>query len=253
MNGINYFTDRSMWSMRRQRQAEKRRILLEFLRDEVFTTVPVVEQLLGLMRVATRDTLESMERDGLLTRHALSPQFGNVHLWGITAVGQVVVLDGLPGEAATAARHFRPSDVPLHHLRHTIDLQLARVAATQAGWSHWRVERALARSNAERVRVDAVATAPDGIRWAIEMERTRKTAWRYDRILFERLRAIKARQFDRCVWICPDRASAQSLRLLITSKPTVRHPVTGDLLTVHPSIHHPPLAFTSLDRWPNLN
>lgn len=240
------------WQARMQRHADKIAQVLEFLRTEIYTTTPIVQELLGVAATPARLTLLSMQELGMVTRHKLRREESNgfLHdLWGITAEGQVLAFPLEPG-FRPAERWFRPGDVRPTLLQHTIQLQRARIAATRAGWRDWVPGIAMGRLRAGYIRPDATVLSPDSQLWAIELERTLKATARYERILFERLAAIKAGQFDRCVWICTDRVHAERLANVITTFQYVRHPKTGVRYAIHPANHHRQLSFLRLEQWP---
>lgn len=198
---------------RAARSAEKRQSLLRFLKDEVYTNADIVGLLLGLnSRQAVHATLTSMERDGLVTRATVETESGRkATLWGITPEGQFLAFD--PATEKPESRYFEPSRVGLSILLHTLDAQKIRILAERAGWSNWikgdRVGLAV-----KQGRPDALLTSPTGEVVALEIERTHKTYKRYQAILLERLRQIRAEKFSKCVWLVPSQAKAERLRVV---------------------------------------
>lgn len=236
---------------RAARIAWKRRQVLTFLRDEVYTSRAVIECLLDVTATPAKDTLAGLAREGLILHAELMKDGRPVHLWGITPDGQAVIAAEL--DAAPSARHFRPSDVGLSTLNHSLAVQRARVVAERAGWTAWRNGASLGKLQPDEPRTDALAVSPDGQRWAVEVELTNKTARRYERVLFDRLRAIKTGHFDKVVWLSPDAGRCASLERLIKSieEVNVEHAGRKQIVKIDPAVHHPRLAFVTLPNWPN--
>lgn len=238
---------------RKQRTEAKRRALLRFLRDEIYTTREAAQELLGLSSAPAKSTLAAMARDGLLHMQQVEcPNGWRPFLHGITADGQALAFD--EGEAVNS-KTFEPGRVGLTVLKHTITLQLARIRAERAGWRDWQAGDRLAKWAAEQGRPDAIATDPSGERWAVEVELTMKTTKRYESVLFDRLRQIRAGNFDRVVWISPDADRSRRLESIIKSIREFTREVSGTKqhIRIDPETHHPKLVFVSLDEWPHIS
>lgn len=234
---------------RTARAAEKRRLLLRFLRDELYTTADIVALLLGLkQRQAAYVTLASMERDGLLRREQVqTPDGWRVTLFGITPHGQAFAFDHAAGEAPVD-RCFEPGRVGLTVLRHTLDLQRLRLACMAAGWRDWIAGDRVAEWTAGQGRPDAIVTSPSGQRFAVECERTIKTTKRYQSILADRLQAARRGDFDKIVWVCPTAEQAARLATIIRSISYV--PIAGQQVAIDRERHHQALIFTHYGEWP---
>lgn len=238
-------------AQRAARIADKQRIVLRFLRDEIYSTAAVLSLLLGLSERQTRQTLAGMQRAELVSCKQMTTDSGwSPTLWGITPHGQAMATDA--GEFP-AERHFLPARVPLSVLKHTLGLQRMRAQAQHAGWTDWQSGDRLAKFEAE-ARPDAVASDAHGVRWCIEFERTMKTRTRYERVLFTRLRAVRAGQYAKCVWVCDTEHAASLLRGMLTSlrEFTIQHAGQKQRVVVDPERHHKLLTFTSIDKFPNL-
>lgn len=235
-----------------QRHSDKISQVLRFLRTEIYTTTPVVQELLDLSERPARMILGKMLEQGLLIRYRIAREHSNgfLHdLWGITAVGQGQACEPQANERP-AQRSFRPTEVRATLLKHTLQLQRARIAAISAGWSDWMPGTAMGQLRTGEARPNATVLTPDGQRWAVELERTPKAPARYARVLFERLAAIKAGQFDHCVWICTDQVNPERLGATIKRIECVRDPRTQLTHAIHPRVHHRRLSFLRLDQWP---
>lgn len=239
-------------AQRAERIAAKRLALLRFLRDELYTTSEVAQELWGLSASPTKATLAAMRRDELLRMEQVEcPSGWRPVLWGITAHGQAQAFDPASGETP-ADRTFEPGRVGLTVLRHSVLLQLVRLRAQRAGWDQWQAGDRLGKWEAEQGRPDAIAVDPSGQRWAVELELSMKTTKRYESVLFSRLRQVRAGSFDRIVWISPDAGQSDRLKAIIHGIREFTREVHGtkQLVQISPELHHPKLAFVSLDQWP---
>jgi hypothetical protein len=99
-------------------------------------------------------------------------------------------------------------------------------------------------------RPDALAASPTGKRVALEVERTMKTTKRYEIVLVQYLKLLKADELDLVVWASPTEDFSRRLRSIITSIQTVR--VEGKKVAIDPARHHCNLRFVSYGNWPNV-
>lgn len=235
---------------RAQRAADKRRVLLRFLRDEVYTTTPIAALLLGLSERQARRTVAGMERDGLLRteRVEIAPGYAYM-LHGITAHGQAHAFN--IDTEQPSPRYFGDRRVSPMFLPHGLTLQRLRVQAERAGWRDWTPGDRLAGFDND-ARPDAVATDTQGVLWCVECELTVKTTKRYQSVLFSRLRSIKEGRYARVVWICKDADTAKRLRAIIFSicEFTREHAGQKQKVVIDPARHHPLLHFTSITEFP---
>lgn len=239
-------------AQRKHRTEAKRRALLRFLRDEIYTTREGAQELLGLSAAPAKATLAAMARDGLLHMAQVEcPNGWKPYLYGLTADGQALAFD--EGEEVNP-KTFEPGRVGLTVLRHTITLQLARIRAERARWAEWQAGDRLGKWAADQGRPDAIAVDPQGTRWAVEVELTMKTTKRYESVLFDRLRQIRAGTFDRVVWISPDADRSRRLESIIKNIREFAREMSGtkQLVRIDPETHHPKLAFVTLDEWPSI-
>jgi hypothetical protein len=229
------------------RQNAKRGLVLRFLREELWSTASVLGEVMGIRaRQAVHRSLQQLENAGLLRRHTYTIFGRPLTIWGITAHGQACAFDPATEEPFSA--YFEPSRVSELTLAHAIDVQKLRVVAERAGWKDW--------TNGDRLgairdgkRPDAIAVSPEGVRTAIECERTMKTTKRYEVILAQYLQSLRREELARVVWLCPDTDMAARLRRIVTGIRTV--PVAGQRVAIEPARHHAPLRFLSFAQWPH--
>jgi len=237
---------------RKARVYAKRWAILRLLRNEIYTTREAVQVLLGVAATPAKMTLAAMARDGLLRMEQVEcPNGWRPYLWGITPEGQAMAFD--PATEQPVERVFEPGRVGLTVVRHSITIQLCRIKAERAGWTNWQSGDRLAKWEKDQGRPDAIATSPTGERMAVEVELTLKTTKRYEAVLWDRLRQIKAGNFDRVCWLTDDEDRALRLEAIIKSidEFTREHAGVKQKIRIDPEIHHSRLLFKSLTDWPN--
>lgn len=237
-------------AQRAERAGEKRKALLRFLRDEIYTTTSIAALLLGLGERQARRTVAAMEREALLRTERVEVAPGYAYmLHGITAHGQAFAFD--PATEQPSPRYFGDRRVSPMFLPHALTVQRLRLQAERAGWRDWTPGDRLAGFNDES-RPDAVAVDANGVVWCIEAELTIKTTKRYQSVLFSRLRAIKEGRYARVVWVCKDAGTAARLRAIIFAirEFTREHAGQKQRVTIDPGRHHALLHFTNIDQFP---
>lgn len=186
---------------RTARKHEKRERIIAFLRTNVFSTASVLGDVAEVRsRQAIHSTLRALNKEGLIrSAEVASDQGRRVLVWGITPHGAAMA--ARPGESIQTPT-FEPSKVNVTTLDHTLDVQRIQLCATRAGWSWKQGFGEFARSSAKYA--DAVTTRSDGVKIAIEVERTVKTVKRYAEILVAHLEARKEGKWDLIYYISPD-------------------------------------------------
>ncbi len=222
------------------RAQAKETLLLDFLASgEVWTTPPLIAQLLGLSLRRAFDQVQRMEREGLVVTEKIELGRG-VTLVGITSQG--LAYSAHPVAAQTA--RFEPGRVSESFVHHHIDTQRARLQAEAAGWT-WEAGKLLYNKGFLKV-PDGLATSPKGERVAVETERTIKTPLRYSQIIPQALKDIKAGRYDKVQYLSPQgRADAVSRALHRVQ--TVK--VGGDAVRLADS-HWARFSFSNLIDWP---
>lgn len=191
--------------------AEKRRRVLAFLRTETWTTPGVLSELIGDRSSASR-LVSSLERDGLVVVESLP--FGRKAV-GITPTGQAeaAAVTGKP-----PGRAFERGRVPVSTLDHRLNLQRLRISLARAGWSGWVYpdrQPVAQKSRKDTHRPDAVVTTPGGVRVALEVERTVKTAKRYRFVIGRHLAQISAGMYTYVIYACPTPAMAAAVAAVV--------------------------------------
>lgn len=229
------------------RRAHKREAVISFLREHIWSTQDILQQvLMHQSRQATHKSLRKIEAEQLIRRHVYPHLGGKLTLWGITPHGQAMAFD--PGNQKPISAYFEPSRIGEQGMQHHLDLQHLRLKAEGYGWKEWVDGDRIGRVGKDGRRPDAIALDPQGRLTAIECERTIKTLKRYDQILASYLRAIKVGTFSRVVWVAPTAEIAARLRVIITGIRSVN--VSGQRVAVEPDRHHAQLFFTHYGQWP---
>lgn len=232
---------------RAAKAAEKRRAVLRYLRDETWTTAELLGKVMGIKtRQTIHRTLTGMERDELIKRHSL-PIAGRVSLtlWGITPHGLAHAWD--EDEEYQDRPHFEPGRLALSRVPHQVDLQRARLQAEAAGWTEW--ERGERLGFKPVIRPDAITTRPDGLRVAIEVERTVKTRKRYQAIIRDHLTQIKEQKWAGVLYLCPEGIGPRVKRIFDSIEYVV---IDGQRVPLE-GAHRKRFKFVALEEWPNLD
>ncbi|RLW64705.1 MAG: hypothetical protein B6D73_10760 [gamma proteobacterium symbiont of Stewartia floridana] len=189
---------------RKERIAEKTRIVLGFLRDETWTDISVVRELLGFSSAqAAYQTMAKLERSGVVKRAEIQVSYGRpLTIWGITEMGLHYAFE--LDEPLQDRKVFEPSKVKPIVMQHKIDLQVARLKAEKKGWSDWVAGELLGKRIKCSKYPDAVSLDSSGTRIAIELERTIKSRKRYAEILVSHLVQRKKGDWDKIFYLSPD-------------------------------------------------
>lgn len=196
---------------RAARQEQKRRLILRFLRTEVWTTYSVLGELLEITHATTlRDTIRRLERDGEVVAETIQIGAINHKVIGITPHGQAMAWRPDSGEDLVG-KWYERSRLPLSQAHHSLDLQRLRIRLSRAGWKDWtnadRIapgERASAQVRDKRYkRPDVLARHPLLGVVALECERHVKTRKRYQDVVESHMTSMKQGRFSAVVWTCP--------------------------------------------------
>lgn len=233
--------------LRHKRMVEKQFLVLRFLRQHLWSTQNILQQVLMLeSRQASHKTLSKMEAALLIKRSNFSVLGKSLTLWGITPHGQAMAF--LPAIESPFMAYFEPSRIAVQNIRHELDLQQLRIDAEHKGWTNWTDGARIGEIPKDGKRPDAVAIDPDGRTVAIECERTIKTHKRYEQILVTYLRSIKSGKVDLVILVCPSKLISERLRIILTGIKTVK--IAGQKIAIDPIKHHVKLKFISYEEWP---
>jgi len=230
------------------RQLQKLEAVLRFLRQHLWSTQDILQQVLEVSsRQAAHKALTNIEKMGYVRRYTYDALGGNITVWGITHQGQAQAFN-VDTETIVSA-YFEPSRISEQTIRHQLDIQRLRLKAEALGWHGWMDGDRLGITDKNQKRPDAVGQDAFNNVVAIECERTFKSLKRYEQILVNYLQLIKAGNISSVVWVSPTLDMAQRLQSIIKS---IKHvTVAGQKVQINPIKHHVNLHFCCYSDWPN--
>lgn len=233
-------------ALRLQRKAQKEQALFRFLRQHLWSTQGILQQVMGLSsRQAAHKTLTTLEKRGLLRRHTYDALGGKITIWGITHQGQAVAFD--TESESFIPVYFEPSRISEQTIHHELDLQCLRLVAESRGWKNWQDGNRLEMQDKNHKRPDAIAQHSSGSIVAIECERTFKSLKRYEQILIHYLKWLKTENIHEVIWLSPTPEMSKRLQMMLTSISDVR--IQGQKVLIEPERHHQHLHFCSYAQW----
>lgn len=224
-----------------ERQAFRHGVVLSFLRDETWTSSQVLTELLGGSPALTSKTMGQLERQKCVVRYEVEPL--RQVLWGITPHGLAHAWND--NESMQKRAHFEPSKLSPLAIPHHLYIQRARLKAQRAGWEDWTPEALLPKGLIKRP--DAVVTAPDGRKIAIEIERHVKTVKRYEAIFSAYLQAIRRGEYHEVHYLAESFKFAGRLQRVFGLVTSV--PVVGERIQLTEK-HKAKFIVVALEDWP---
>ena len=233
---------------RKNRKDEKQLLVLRFLRQVLWSSQQILQVVMKLQsRQAAHKSLVQMEQAGLIKSHTFDALGGKLNLWGVTAHGQTMAFN-LDTEKPYSA-YFEPTRISEQLIRHQLDLQKLRIKAETHGWEDWLDGDRLGILNKNTKSPDAIVSNNNGLKVAVECERTFKTVKRYEQILLSYLLLIKNNTISEVVWVSPSQDIAKRLEVLVKSIKKLK--LAGQIVQIDPAKHHKNLYFCSYEDWPN--
>ncbi|MDP1775917.1 MAG: hypothetical protein Q8K94_04770, partial [Moraxellaceae bacterium] len=198
-------------SDRLHRAQQKRAIVLEFLADEVWSSIAIMQLLLDLSYSTTHALLKAMVAEGLLREKAM--------FVGSTSGARQILLVGITSHGvAMAPNVFDASRSPweaskTHALGvpHQLLTQRMRLRSADCDWSEWLPARRLMGLGIAKL-PDAQAIDSNGQQVAVEIERHIKTSKRYEAVVGAYIYEIRNHaRWTRVDYVCPNVQFAQRL------------------------------------------
>ena len=186
---------------RKERRQKQREQVLNFLRDEIWSSTCVLATLFCIKSLSSaKKALLQFEKESLI-RHSIIHESGypKTTLWGITPHGQTTAMD--LDKPTIQRTSFEPSKIKAIHLAHHLGLQQLRLKAENMGYSQWLPGTCLGKLTRNEKRPDAVAITPEGHQVAIEYERTAKSIKRYEEIMSAYLQLVKQGQYHHVLYV----------------------------------------------------
>jgi hypothetical protein len=235
---------------RRERNHEKIRILLNFLKEETYSDFSRLMLLFGFKDHKSFYTLiNKVTKMGLIQKHVMASNTMNIAIWGITSDGLAVVLT--PEDEILPSR-FEPYKLTGWTLDHHLDNQLARLILEKkgaTGWIHGDRKNFLS-SYKIRHRPDGLITLPGGKIAAIETERRLKTKARYQSIIESHVAARAASHWHYVFYITPDESKKRALKMHFDS---IKHFYGDGNQVPVTEAHREVFRFYTLDELKNLD
>ncbi|WP_235424020.1 MobC family replication-relaxation protein [Citrobacter koseri] len=235
---------------RRERNHEKIRILLNFLKEETYSDFSRLMLLFGFKDYKSLySLLAKVTKMGLIQKHVMASNTMNIAIWGITNDGLAIVLT--PEDDIMPSR-FEPYKLTGWTLDHHLDNQLARLILEKKGATGWiHGDRKNFLSNYKfKHRPDGLIKLPGGKIVAIETERRLKTKARYQSIMASHLLARTEKHWTYVFYIVPDE---QKKRALIMHFDSVKHVIINGLPSALEDKHRGIFRFYTLDELKQLD
>lgn len=206
----------STWIAKVNRQREKHYRITQWLSDfEIFTTVAIVAQLLGVSLSSSRRALEQLVKAGMLISEDHFIDGHSVKIYGITHSGLIA------SEADIEAPYFERGKIKSHYIQHKFETQRIRIIAEKMG-AFFIPER--------KIRIDqkGLKKIPDGImsiylndmrvpgnRICVEVEREPKIARRLNVVNKNYLHAMEIdEQIDCVLYLYPQKYLNGAIKLM---------------------------------------
>lgn len=216
------------------RIAEKRELILNWLKVEGHSTCEILSQMLGMKGQGAHNTLKAMERDGLLRSEDLPTGSKMKIIYGLTPHAAALASDFKNNELVN---YFEPGRVSAWTLQHSLSIQKLRLQLESEGWTDWKSDRQCKREGYHEkwLKVpDAIAVSPDGLKVAIEVERNYKSLKRYPEIMIGYLQMLKQEQVQKVNYYCVGQCKSTKMQQIFQSIKQLN--IKGELVTLQP--HH---------------
>lgn len=217
------------------RIAEKRQLVLDWLRSESFSTTDILSQLLGMKGQGAHNTLKAMVRDGLLRSEDLPTGSKMQVIYGLTPHAAMLASDF---ENDQIINYFEPGRVSAWTLQHSLAIQKLRLQLQAEGWVDWQTDKQCRREGQENnwLKVpDAVATNPEGERVALECERSYKSLKRFPPIMANYLQMMKQNRISKVHYYCTGQCDSEKMQQIFKSIKQVS--IKGQNIALQPEHH----------------
>lgn len=206
-----------------EQSRRKARDVLSFLRTSIYSTEPLLGQVMRIRDRATiHRSLVRMEQSAVIRRAFIPAGMSTLTLWGITSAGQQL---STPRGEDPSPLSFNTAKVSVSRLEHYLSLQQIRITGERFAWTRFVYCDRERRSNIAKaeskynVRPDLTALDPQGRRVAIECELSLKNPARYkDNIIPGHIRHLNSDQYDYVLWITKTPEDQQTLHQSLTAR-----------------------------------
>lgn len=185
------------------RGLEKKRLTLNLLKEDTFSTVGNLALFLQISRDNAYRTFKRLEKQGLVVldeRPWRFAQRGKCSIWGLTLKGSRAIV------GFESQRYYSAKKVSDTVIEHSLETQRAKIFALRAGWTWVSSRDVYQKAYKEPFKwlqvPDAIATSPKGEVIAIEVERSEKSLSRYKAIANNYCQMFYDKTVQHVVYIC---------------------------------------------------
>lgn len=217
------------------RIAEKRALILDWLKTEGHSTCEILSQVLGMKGQGAHNTLKAMQRDGLLRSEDLPTGAKMQVIYGLTPHAAMLASDFVNN---VMINYFEPGRVSPWTLQHNLSIQKLRLQLQAEGWTGWKSDRQCKREGQQNqwLKVpDAIAVTSDGQQVAIEVERSYKSLKRYPDIVASYLQMMKQEQIASVHYYCTGQCTSSKMQEIFHSIKQIR--IKGQVAALQPEHH----------------
>ena len=212
---------------------EKSRInqkkILKFLYAEKYSTSRILKELVSIKtKSGMCRLLRKMAKNKMVKKHQYSY---SVVLWGITHSGIHETIE--PHEEITDWTYFEPSKVNLSSLEHKLAIQQLHVICVRQNLP-FKTGRALGSRASSDKMPDAIITIGNTI-IPCEIENYIKSRRRYDGIIYNYLKGIKAGKYDDILYIAPTPKKRDKIKKIFLTMKKITMTVNGRKVPLKPN------------------
>jgi hypothetical protein len=224
--------------------------ILDFLRDELYSTTAILGDVIAVQPRQARNVLARLERKGFVVRDEVRFMGRKaIPLWGITFQG---LMEGLTPEkiASASLRPHKVGSVKVPMLEHTLAIQACRAwHLGEPNFIQWDMERNLPCRHLPTRDLSRWLHYPDAVlttgsaqnpsRIAVEVELNHKSQPRYAQIIRAHYNNIENNRYQKIWYFCRTHTHADKLAALflrIAKDQKIAYWEHGERLTVERSL-----------------
>lgn len=200
-----------------ERAAEKERLVLSFLNEELYSDFKNLSQKIGLSKTRMYELLAKLAKKGLIKKHILDTDISDIRVWSLTQSGRMKISN------VTSKKVFIPSKSSIRVIKKNLMRQRVSITLNQMGWENFT--KGNDKNFKERYKIKHQPSAivkPMGRKRivAIEIESGGlKTPTRYRQILKEHIKAKEDGYWSQALYVVENK---NQKRILIGTFKRVR-------------------------------
>jgi hypothetical protein len=202
--------------------------ILKFLYAEKYSTSRILKELVGIKtRSGMCRLLRKMEKQKMIKKHQYSY---SVVLWGITYSGIHEAIES--HEEITDWTYFEPSKVHLSTLEHQLAIQQLHVICIRQNLP-FKAGRTLgSRATSDKI-PDGIITIGNTV-IPCEIENHIKSRKRYDGIIYNYLKGVKAGKYDEILYIAPTPKKRDQIKKVFLTMKKITMTINGRKVPLKP-------------------